>query len=57
MPIAQLQNEVETLIQNSGLKPHPKMECSILRTLKMRHDIMDTPMTRDVIKSTIEKMS
>ncbi len=57
MSIIQLRREVETLIGNSGRKPHMKMRCSLMRTLKMRHGDLDPAITRDVIDLTIRGLS
>ncbi len=57
MSVNQLKNEIHALISTSGMAPNMKMRCSILRTLKMRHGTLDTPLTRSIIENAIKDLS
>lgn len=57
MSIIQLRQEVHSLIAHSGIQPSMKMRCSIMKTLKMRHEDLDTTLTRNVIESAIKALS
>jgi hypothetical protein len=57
MSLNQLRNEIDTMILNSGMNPHIKMRCSILRALKMRHQNIDPSQARNVIEIAIKELS
>jgi hypothetical protein len=56
MSIYQIRTEVDSLIQESGMQPSMKMQCSLLRTLKMRHCNLDIPLASNIIKTTIKEL-
>ncbi len=56
MSAEMLKNEVATLILRSGMKPHSKMRCALMRTLSMRHGNIERSILRHAVECSLQEL-